>query len=47
VSEMPHWVAEQDNTPEGRIEMFRRLAWAQWEIREIESGEAFAHALLR
>jgi hypothetical protein len=47
VSEMPHWVAEQDNTPEGRIEMFRRLAWAQWQIKEIESGEAFAHVLLR
>lgn len=42
VSEMPNWIGEQDNTPEGRLEMFRRLAWAQWELYEIESGEAFA-----
>jgi hypothetical protein len=42
VSEMPNWIGKQDNTPEGRLEMFRRLAWAQWELHEIESGEAFA-----
>lgn len=45
VSEMPHWVAEQDNTPEGRIDMFRRLAWAQWELNQIENGEAFSWLL--
>lgn len=45
VSEMPNWIGEQDNTLEGRLEMFRRLAWAQWELHEIESGEAFAHLL--
>lgn len=45
ISEMPNWIGEQDNTPEGRHEMFRRLAWAQWELHEIESGEAFAHLL--
>jgi hypothetical protein len=42
VSEMPNWIGEQDNTPESRLEMFRRLALAQWELHEIESGEAFA-----
>jgi hypothetical protein len=42
VSEMPNWIGEQDNTTAGRLEMFRRLAWAQWELHEIESGEAFA-----
>lgn len=41
-SEMPHWIGEQDNTEGGRLEMFRRLAWAQWRWREIESGEAFS-----
>ncbi len=25
-----------------RLPMFERLAWAQWSVREIESGEAFA-----
>jgi hypothetical protein len=44
-SEMPNWIAEQDNTEYGRLEMFRRLAWAQWELREIENGEAFACVL--
>lgn len=42
IHEMPNWIGEQDNTLEGRLEMFRRLAWAQWELHEIESGEAFA-----
>lgn len=45
VSEMPNWIGCQDNTEVGRIEMLRRLAWAQWELHEIESGEAFAHLL--
>lgn len=45
VSEMPNWIGCQDNTEVGRIEMLRRLAWAQWELQEIESGEAFAHLL--
>lgn len=41
VSEMPNWIAAQDNTEAGRLEMFRRLAWAQWRLSEITSGEAF------
>lgn len=28
-------------TPDGRLAMFRRLAWAQWNTGEIASGEAF------
>lgn len=44
-SEMPNWIAEQDNTDDGRLAMFRRLAWAQWRMAEIESGEAFAWLL--
>lgn len=42
---LPDWAAEQDNTDEGRLAMFRRLAWAQWQHEEIESGEAFQHVL--
>lgn len=41
VSQMPGWIAEQDNTDAGRLAMFRRLAWAQWRIEEIATGEAF------
>lgn len=41
VSEMPNWIAEQDSTEAGRLAMFRRLAWAQRRLDEIESGEAF------
>jgi hypothetical protein len=44
-SEMPEWIGEQDNTDEGRLAMFRRLAWAQWRHEEIGSGEAFAWLL--
>lgn len=40
-SHMPNWVGEQDNTDEGRLAMFRRLAWAQWDMAELASGEAF------
>jgi len=29
-----------------RISMFRRVAWAMWNIEEIDSGEAFRHLLL-
>jgi hypothetical protein len=44
-SHMPGWIGEQDNTDAGRLGMFQRLAWAQWRMAEIESGEAF-HWLL-
>jgi hypothetical protein len=39
VSEMPDWIAGQDNTDASRLAMFRRLAWGQWRMAEIESGE--------
>lgn len=44
-SEMPNWIGEQDNTDEGRLAMFRRLAWAQWRLEEIASGEALRWVL--
>jgi len=44
-SYMPRWIGEQDNTDEGRLGMFRRLAWAQWRHAEIESGAAFRQLL--
>lgn len=28
-----------------RLAMFRSLAWAQWQLQEIERGDAFAHLL--
>lgn len=40
-SHLPNWIAAQNNTEEGRLAMFRRLAWAQWRISEIRSGMAF------
>lgn len=45
VSEMPDWIGAQDNTDAGRLEMFRRLAWAQWTLDEIASGETFERLL--
>lgn len=42
ISDMPNWIGEQDNSHPGRLMMLRKLAWAQWELHEIESGEAFA-----
>lgn len=41
VSEMPNWIGEQSNTTEMRLEMFRRLAWAQWSHTEIAEGVPF------
>lgn len=40
-SEMPGWVAEQDNTEAGRLAMFRRLAWSHWTLEEIARGDPF------
>lgn len=44
-SEMPNWIAAQDNTEKGRLAMLRRLAWAQYRMTEIKTGEAFAWLL--
>jgi hypothetical protein len=43
--DMPRWIGHQDNTDEGRLAMFRRLAWAQWTLQEIENGDALARVL--
>lgn len=40
-SDMLDWAGAQDNTIDGRLAMFRRLAWANWHMHEISSGEAF------
>lgn len=45
ISEMPGWIGEQDNTDFGRIQMLRRLAWAQWTHTEIENGFVFERLL--
>jgi hypothetical protein len=45
ISEMPRWIGEQQNNDASRLEMFRRLAWAQWTLDEIASGEPFARLL--
>lgn len=44
-SYMPNWIGEQDNTDAGRLEMFRRLAWAQWTLEEIADGLPFRRLL--
>lgn len=42
---MPNWIGEQDNTTEGRLQMFEDLAWAQWQVREIAEGTPFRRLL--
>lgn len=53
---MPKWIGAPACKPLGqwpeplrddqaRLDMFRRLAWAQWRLDEIESGEAFSYLL--
>lgn len=44
-SEMPNWIGEQDNTDDGRLAMFRRLAWAQFTLEEISDGLPFRRLL--
>lgn len=44
-SDMPNWIGEQDNTDAGRLAMFRRLAWAQWQLHEIAQGSPIARIL--
>lgn len=38
---MPKWCGAQDNSDHGRLEMLRRLAWAQWTLEEIRKGDPF------
>lgn len=42
---MPKWAGACENTDESRLAMFRRLAWAQWTLPQIERGEPFAWLL--
>lgn len=44
-SHMPNWIGEQDNTDAGRLAMFRRLAWAQWTLEELSTGEPMRRLL--
>ena len=44
-SYMPNWIGKQNNTEASRLKMFRKLAWAQWTLDEIASGEPFARLL--
>lgn len=44
-SHMPNWIGEQDNTDAGRLQMFRRLAWAQWTLEELATGEPMERLL--
>lgn len=44
---MPNWVGAHEPNDESRLAMLRRLAWCNWRMSEIESGEAFARLLPR
>lgn len=44
-SHQPRWIAEQSNTEESRLAVFRSLAWAQFTLDEFASGEPFARML--
>lgn len=46
-ADMPNWIGHQDNTDAGRLAMFRRLSWAQFERHELEDSAAFARLLDR
>lgn len=55
----PSWIGAQAGRPlskweltpkrddADRLAMFRRAAWALWEVTEVESGQAFRHLLAR
>ena len=45
VSEMPDWIGAQNNTDAGRLQMFRRMAWAQWTLEEVAAGVPFERLL--
>jgi len=34
------WPCQPNRSEELRLDAFRRLAWAMWELDEIKSGEA-------
>jgi hypothetical protein len=43
VADMPDWIGQ--HTRATRLDMLRRLAWAQWRLAEIASGEPFKRLL--
>jgi hypothetical protein len=45
ISEMPGWIGYQDNTVQGRLAMFRNLAWSHFTLEEISTGEPLARML--
>lgn len=55
IYDAPHWICEgaasrmrmsfEDPTDDERLEALERMAWAQWSVAEIESGEPFARFL--
>lgn len=38
-SHMPNWIAKCENTDAGRLGMLRSLAWANWTLEELATGE--------
>lgn len=44
-SHMPSWIGRQGNCDESRLEMFRRMAWCNWQLDEIATGEPFRRLL--
>jgi hypothetical protein len=44
-SHQPQWVGFQNNTEADRLRMLRELAWCQFTMDEIASGEPFARLL--
>lgn len=44
-SYLQDWIGAQDDTDEGRLAMFERMAWAQWTLEEIAQGIPFKRLL--
>jgi len=43
--ELPGWIGAHDNTDTSRLAMFERMAWANWTLQEITTGEPFERLL--
>lgn len=44
-SEMPNWIGQCASDEQSRLDMLRRLAWGQWTLDEISTGEPFERLL--
>lgn len=51
IYDAPHWICAESATkiaeqkidyPDNRLDTFRKMAWAQWSVKEIEEGIPFA-----